>query len=774
MNKKILKIVILILIIMIEVLSVPKVDYGAGTNLKLGDVNGDGIIDSRDTLKILEHIAASNVPKIKQKHSDWILKGDKLKTADINEDGLVDSRDTIKELEYIAATTIPKIGQKHSNWKKYIEDKWKIEATGISLNNTNIKIAKGKITKLTATISPKNVTNKVVKWSSSNEKIATVDGLGNVTGKSEGTAIITATTNNGKTAKAQITVSGTSKQQPVKTTKSISKVSVKLSSTSVAYNGKVQTPGITLKDGNTTLKKGTDYTVSYSNNKKVGKATITIAGKGNYTGKVTKKFTITKAPMSRVSVLGIEDKAYTGKQITQNIKVKDGNTVLKNGTDYTVKYQANKNIGQNAKIMIVGKGNYTGTIIRTFSIVSIKGTKIITSAPLYRNIEKGKYVQLTAKVSPDNATYKTITWSSSNTKVATVDNKGKIHIVGHGTAKITATQKENKLTATYTIVGYTPAKSISLNKNTITINKESTQKLTVSFNPTNTSSKAIIWKSSNTSVATVDNKGVVKAISKGTATITATSTYGKSATCKVTVTEQAYPENEKISGKSVTKGQYANFRNVCAGNMAPGVLYRCINPIMPYSDKEKERAYYADRLLEAHKVNIVISLSDTINRMKTKGYSKATYYKKLLNSGRVYVYNIKDDGTYGTTEKKKAIVKLLKVIINKPGPYAIHCKWGQGRTGFIIMLLECLMDAPYEYMYNDFTASFKNLNHSGANKEFSKYMKSITGKSAANSNNPKADDWKNVNFVKCAENYLKEGGMSSNEIKTLKNRLAGL
>ena len=99
---------------MIGVLSVPKVDYGAGETLKIGDVNGDGIIDSRDTLKILEHIAASNVPKIKQKHSDWILKGDKLKTADINEDGLVDSRDTIKELEYIAATTIPKIGQKHT------------------------------------------------------------------------------------------------------------------------------------------------------------------------------------------------------------------------------------------------------------------------------------------------------------------------------------------------------------------------------------------------------------------------------------------------------------------------------------------------------------------------------------------------------------------------------------------------------------------------------------------------------------------------------------
>ena len=105
---------------------------------------------------------------------------------------------------------------------------------------------------------------------------------------------------------------------------------------------------------------------------------------------------------------------------------------------------------------------------------------------------------------------------------------------------------------------------------------------------------------------------------------------------------------------------------------------------------------------------------------------------------------------------------------------------GRDRTGFIIMLIECLMNSPYDYIYNDFTMSFKNLNLIGRsntqkenyNSNFSAYMKIITKKSASNPKKPKASDWKNINFVKCAENYLKQGGMSSSEITKLKNNLS--
>ena len=107
---KIYKKLIPILIIAMFFCIIPKTEYATET-LKIGDITGDGIIDSRDTLRILEHIAASAITKIQQKHPDWILTGEKLKCADINQDGIIDSRDTLRELEYIAATTIPAIAQ---------------------------------------------------------------------------------------------------------------------------------------------------------------------------------------------------------------------------------------------------------------------------------------------------------------------------------------------------------------------------------------------------------------------------------------------------------------------------------------------------------------------------------------------------------------------------------------------------------------------------------------------------------------------------------------
>lgn len=73
---------------------------------------------------------------------------------------------------------------------------------------------------------------------------------------------------------------------------SIAKANVKLSSTSYEYNNKSKTPGVTVKLGKTTLRKGKDYKVSYSNNKKIGTASVTITGIGNYSGKITKTFTI--------------------------------------------------------------------------------------------------------------------------------------------------------------------------------------------------------------------------------------------------------------------------------------------------------------------------------------------------------------------------------------------------------------------------------------------------------------------------------------------------
>ena len=147
---------------------------------------------------------------------------------------------------------------------------------------------------------------------------------------------------------------------------SISKASVTLSTSTYAYDGKAKTPFVTVKVGGKTLKKDTDYTVSYSNNTKVGTATVKITGKGNYTGSVSKTYSI-KNNFKKATVSGISTKAFTGKNITQSITVKYNGKTLKNGTDYTVSYSNNKKIGT-ATVKIAGKGSYTGTITKTFKI----------------------------------------------------------------------------------------------------------------------------------------------------------------------------------------------------------------------------------------------------------------------------------------------------------------------------------------------------------------------------------------------------------------------
>ena len=147
---------------------------------------------------------------------------------------------------------------------------------------------------------------------------------------------------------------------------SISKASVTLSTSIYAYDGKAKKPGVTVKLNGKTLKNSTDYTVSYSNNTKVGTATVKITGKGNYTGSVSKTFKI-KNNFKKATVSGISNKSYTGKNITQSITVKYNGKTLKNGTDYTVSYSSNKKIGT-ATVKIAGKGSYTGTITKTFKI----------------------------------------------------------------------------------------------------------------------------------------------------------------------------------------------------------------------------------------------------------------------------------------------------------------------------------------------------------------------------------------------------------------------
>lgn len=151
-------------------------------------------------------------------------------------------------------------------------------------------------------------------------------------------------------------------------------------------------------------------------------------------------------------------------------------------------------------------------------------------------INVGKKVTVKATVTPANADNKTLVWTSSNTKIATVSN-GVVKGVKAGRVIITAkTTDGSNISATCTVTVKQPVTRISLSKKaTMYTGKKITLKAKV--NPANASNKALTWKSSNTKIAKVASNGVVTGVKAGRVKITATAKDGsrKSATCTVTV-----------------------------------------------------------------------------------------------------------------------------------------------------------------------------------------------------------------------------------------------
>ena len=137
------------------------------------------------------------------------------------------------------------------------------------------------------------------------------------------------------------------------------------------YTGAALTPVATVKFGDKTLTAGTDYDVAYANNVNAGTATVTITGKGIYSGTLTVNFTITAKSIKGSEISPIASATYTGSAITPQVTVTDGTTVLANGTDYTVSYESNVNAGT-AHVVVTGTGNYRDSIDTTFVIAPIE------------------------------------------------------------------------------------------------------------------------------------------------------------------------------------------------------------------------------------------------------------------------------------------------------------------------------------------------------------------------------------------------------------------
>lgn len=104
--------------------------------------------------------------------------------------------------------------------------------------------------------------------------------------------------------------------------------------------------------------------------------------------KTTEVNTALKVPISSCSVTGPANATYTGKAVTPAVTVKYGSTTLKSGTDYTLTWSNNVNVGTKAKVTITGKGNYTGSVAKTFSILENTKTKWVKTAGANLNVRE--------------------------------------------------------------------------------------------------------------------------------------------------------------------------------------------------------------------------------------------------------------------------------------------------------------------------------------------------------------------------------------------------
>ena len=155
---------------------------------------------------------------------------------------------------------------------------------------------------------------------------------------------------------------------------------VTISTENLTYDGTAKTPAVTVSNatGAYTLLEGYSYTLEYTNNINAGTATVTVTGKGNYKGSVTKTFTIAPKDIGTGTIEGVNSTyEYTGKEITPIVSLKVGNKQLYETKDFDVSYSDNvgtitassskpATVTGTATITVTGKGNYTGTLTKTF------------------------------------------------------------------------------------------------------------------------------------------------------------------------------------------------------------------------------------------------------------------------------------------------------------------------------------------------------------------------------------------------------------------------
>ena len=406
------------------------------------------------------------------------------------------------------------------------------QITSITVEPETLTIQVDESATLKAVIDPEDAIDQTLEWKSSNERVATVDRDGKVTGVTIDTCTI-AVTCCGKTAYCKVTV------KPVP----VSEVTLDMTEKDLLV-GESFTLHATVHPANATEK-----TVTWSTDNeavasvtKDGRVTARSIGTCNVKAvcggkEATCRVNVTSVPITSITIEPDECTLEVGQTLRLST------TILPEETTESLSWdsddEAVATVSEYGEVTAVGPGTcsisaFAGNVSAYCAvtvIVPVTGVSLdITSYEL----EMGETVSLTATVSPANATDKSVSWSSNRPSVATVSGGGVVKAVSPGSCTITAKAGNCTAACQITVKGI-PVESVSLSQTSWSTTVGSTLTLEATVSPDNATDKTVSWKSNNTSVATVSDKGLVTAVAAGSCTITATA-GGKSATCSVTVT----------------------------------------------------------------------------------------------------------------------------------------------------------------------------------------------------------------------------------------------
>lgn len=434
------------------------------------------------------------------------------------------------------------------------------QVQGIKISKTSTTLTKGQTEQLEASVFPSTAMFQGVSWESSNPDVVTVTQKGKIKAISSGMAVITVKSNDGGfTDTCVVTVDKISV-----TGISLNKTSIKLN------NGETETLIPTIKPYDATNQEVVWSTANSLVATVVdGKVTARGAGVTTISAKTKDggRIAVCSVQVNPTNVTGIElDRQDVAIYVDKTLKVTA--TVQPANAD-------NKNVtweSSNEDIFTVDAfGNITGVSKGTARLTArtVDGNKTATckvtvieeeihveSIKLNRNqiiVKEGEFENLITTIEPESATNKNVTWTSSNPDVAEVDSNGKVLGKKEGLSLITVKTQDGYKTATCEVTVtkvVKPVMSVSLNKNTLTLNENESELLVATINPVDADNRNVTWRSINTRIAEVDSNGRITAKAPGKTTIIVTTEYGgKTATCDVIVNKVAVP----VTGVSLNK-----------------------------------------------------------------------------------------------------------------------------------------------------------------------------------------------------------------------------